>query len=137
MTLIDDKQTRNILLLGRLIVIGMIVQLMVIGYIFYANYEGRVDLVQAQRRGCRRGKLDRIANADGWRAAENARVSTAAKTLHLFPDEVMVIVRRKPRRGEIPDIKAARRFNRIADGLEKRAHIDCRKQFPDPEVFAT
>jgi hypothetical protein len=93
-----------------LIVIGMVVQLGVIAFVVYSSYQGRVDLVQSQRAGCERGKLDRGANAQGWRIAEAAR----------------------RRDGEFD---VANRYHKIADGLEARSQIVCRKVFPDAGVF--
>ena len=122
--------------LVRLLILVMVLQLVIVGYVFYSNYQGRQDLVKSQRAGCERGKLDRGANAEGWRAAETARIASAAKTLHISTDEATVLVREKPESNSIPDVVAARRYDRIASGLEERARIVCKKQFPDAEVFA-
>ena len=132
-----DKLRSLIFRLVIMIIIGMVVQLAVIGYVFYANYQGRSDLVKSQRAGCKRGKLDRGANAEGWRAAEAARIASAAKTLHIPIGEVTVIVRAKnPPQHVIPDVRAARKYHRIASGLEERARIICEEQFPGAKIFA-
>lgn len=72
--------------------------------------EQQRELVHSQRRGCERSKLDRAANASGWRTAEHARRASGT------PDDLM----------------AARRYAQIATGLEDRARVDCTRQFPLP-----
>lgn len=96
--------------MGALIVIGMIVQLSVIFYVFYAGYEGRKDLVNSQRAGCKRGKLDRGANAAGWRIAQSARMA----------DNQFAV---------------AARYSQIAGGLEERSRIDCAKAYPKASII--
>lgn len=91
--------------LVKLLIIGMIVQLFIIGYIFYQSYAGRADVVTAQRKGCKRGKLDRNANAEGWRQAEAARRASG-------------------------QFKVANTYARIASGLEARSRIECDKVYP-------
>lgn len=136
-TSVEGDNLRSLIFrLGTLIIIGMLVQLAVIMYVFYSNYQGRQDLVKTQRAGCERGKKDRVANSIGWRAAERAREATAAKTLHISTGQVTIILRQEPKPNEIPDLRAARKYDRIASGLEERARIQCEKQFPDAEVFA-
>jgi hypothetical protein len=84
--------------------------LMFVVFIWIIGYAGRVGIVEFQRRGCERGKLDRIANAQGWRIAEDAR------------------------RGD-GQIAIADRYARIAAGLERRSRVDCRKAYPNPGPF--
>lgn len=91
--------------LAKLILIGMTVQLLVIGYVFYQSYSGRVDVVESQRKGCKRGKLDRGDNAAGWRIAENARRADG-------------------------QIEVANKYKKIASGLEKRSRIHCDDVYP-------
>jgi hypothetical protein len=93
-----------------LIIVGMIVQLVVIGYVFWSSYEGRKDLVTSQRLGCRRGRLDRNANAEGWRIAEAARSASG-------------------------DYAVAARYDIIAVGLEERANINCEDAYPKASIF--
>lgn len=93
--------------LTKLILIGMGIQLLVIGYVFYQSYTGRVDLVDSQRSGCVRGKADRTANALGWRNAEAARRAAGEE--------------------KVADIYAD-----IAASLEKRSRIDCVDAYPNP-----
>lgn len=101
---------KMIVRLAQLIVIGMLVQLAVICYVFYSNYQGRANVVQAQRAGCERSKLDRGANAEGWRNAQKARIASG-------------------------DFAVARRYGEIALGLELRSKINCAKAFSDAKLF--
>lgn len=96
---------RSGLALGKLIIIGMLVQLAVIVYVGVAAHQARTDLTQAQRRGCERSKLDRRSNAKGWRIAEAARRADG-------------------------EIAVADKYSKIASGLEERSRINCRKAFP-------
>lgn len=91
--------------LAKLIVIGMAVQLLVIGYVFYQSYQGRSDLVDSQRAGCARGKKDRVDNANGWRTAQKRAKSQG-------------------------QIKYSIHYAHIAAGLEKRSRINCVTEFP-------
>jgi hypothetical protein len=76
--------------------------------IFAQGYVGRVALRDSQLAGCQRGKLDRAANARGWRTAEAARRASGSRS----------------------DLIAAERYDRIASGLEQRSRIDCKTAFP-------
>lgn len=106
----DDDIKALLFKMGVLIVIGMIVQLSVIVYVFYSSYEGRKDLVKSQRAGCERGLLDRSANAQGWRIAELARATSG-------------------------DFEVASEYDEIATGLEKRSQIICVKAYPKASIF--
>jgi hypothetical protein len=92
-----------------LIIIGMFVQLAVVGYVFYQSYEGRVDLVRAQRAGCERSKLDSLTNAEGWRKAQAARAAEG-------------------------DFLVAEQYSSIASSLEERGHIDCAQAYPKVRI---
>jgi hypothetical protein len=81
----------------------------VVGSVWVSSYEGRVNLIHAQRQACQRGKLDRAANARGWRDAEQARRASGTPT----------------------DLRAAREYAALATGLEARSRIDCTRAFPD------
>lgn len=106
-----DKNIRDLLFkMGILILIGMLVQLAVIGYVFYSSYEGRKDLVKSQRAGCERGKLDRSANGEGWRIAEGARQASG-------------------------DYTVAAQYDIIAVGLEDRSKIICSDVYPKASIF--
>lgn len=97
-------------MLVRVILLGMMVQLLVIGYVFYQSYKGRQDVVIAQRSGCERAKLDRRANSGGWRIAENARRHSG-------------------------NIVVADKYESIAEGQEKRSLINCTKAFPNASLL--
>lgn len=102
------RQTGRMLV--KIILIGMIVQLLFIVYVFYQSYEGRVRVVNAQRAGCERAKLDRNANASGWRIAEGARRKEG-------------------------NIIVATRYKNIAEGLEARSRIRCTTAFADASIL--
>lgn len=93
-----------------LVVLGMVAQLFVIGYVFYSNYQGRVSTVKNQRAACERSKLDREANAAGWRIAQAARLADG-------------------------QFKVAHKYSQIAGGLELRSRIPCTRAFPKAQVF--
>jgi hypothetical protein len=97
--------TDNAFRLGKLIVIGMGIQLVVIAYVFYQSYQGRSDVVDAQRNGCERSKLDRASNAKGWRTAQARSKSQG-----------------QPQFAEL--------YQNIAQGLEQRSRINCVVEFP-------
>lgn len=90
---------------AKLIVLGLVVNVFMVGYVFWMGYEGRRDLVTSQRAGCNRAKLDRGANAEGWRIAEGARRADG-------------------------EIEVANNYRDIASGLEKRSRIICSEAFP-------
>lgn len=96
--------------LVKLILIAFLVQLIVVGYVFYQSYEGRVNLVESQRGGCERAKLDRQDGATGWRIAEDARRSTG-------------------------DAIIASRYGDLAQSLERRSNINCNEVFPNVSVL--
>ena len=96
--------------LVKLLIVAMVVQLFVIGYIFYQSYVGRSDVVSAQRKGCERGKKDRNANARGWRVAEHARRAGG-------------------------QIAVANFYAQIASGLEARRRIHCHDVYPDASLL--
>lgn len=82
------------------------VTLIVLVFVFAA--QARDALHESQLRACERGKLDRTANALGWRTAEAARRASGTKS----------------------DLRAADAYAQIAEGLERRSRIDCEKAFP-------
>lgn len=96
--------------LVKLIITGMVVQLLVVGYVFYQSYQGRRDLVDDQRAACDRGKRDRKANAKGWRIAEAAR--------------------RVDGESDVAD-----KYKSIAEGLKRRSRIDCHSAFPNASLL--
>jgi hypothetical protein len=88
------------------LILALCLQLSGIGYVFYTSYAGRVDLVNAQRSGCERSKLDRQSNAIGWRIAQDARRASG-------------------------DIAVSIRYGDIAYDLERRSELDCTTVYPD------
>ncbi len=94
----------------RFLITVLVVQLFLIGYVFIQSYDGRVKLVNNSRTACERGKKDRLANAEGWRIAQAARLADG-------------------------NVVVANRYADIAVGLENRGHIDCTEAFPDPSLI--
>lgn len=97
-------------LVVKLVVVGLLVNLGVIGYVFGSSYSARKSIVSGQRIGCERNKLDRKANASGWRIAQGARIKSG-------------------------DISIAIKYGNLAQGLERRARLDCNKTYPKARLF--
>src|SRR5881398_2413360 len=100
------------------------------GYELYQSYQGRVDLVRAERGGCVRTEKNGIANAQGWRAAETARLDAYMHLEHFSERKAHRILFQKRKPTDPPDLVAAWKYDRIANGLEARSSIDCTKAFP-------
>lgn len=96
--------------LAKLIVVGFVILLFAMSYSIYSAYEGRVTLVKSQRAGCERGKLNNIANATGWRIAEDAR-------------------------RESGDTAVSIRYGQLAHELEVRAQINCLTAYPKARLI--
>jgi hypothetical protein len=96
--------------LVRLMIFGMICLILVVAYVFWQSYDGRSQLINGQRAACERGKLDRIANARGWRIAESARRAEG-------------------------QFEVANNYREIAESLEERSRIKCKVVFPDARFF--
>lgn len=94
----------------RVLLVQMAAIVVLIFSIWVSSYQGRVNVVDSQRRGCERGKLDRAANAQGWRIAQQARLADG-------------------------QVEVARQYARIAAGLEARSRIDCAAVFPHPKLI--
>ena len=88
----------------RLMIVQTTAVLALIVLVFVLANQGRQELGQTIVRGCELAKLDRRANAAGWRSAEVARRTSATRN----------------------DIRAANRYRDIAEALEARSRIDCR-----------
>jgi hypothetical protein len=127
MTSISHGQAQRV---TRLVIGCMLLLLVVIAFVAYSSYASRLDLVDAQRAGCERTKIDRVANAEGWRTAQTARMSTVAKEMGISVDEVKKLLDAKPKPGDLPDLVAARRYNKVASDLEGRSKLDCKVAFP-------
>jgi Tfp pilus assembly protein PilO len=121
--------------LAKLVIACFLVMLVVVVWVGYVNYQGRQNLVTAQRAGCERAKLDREANAQGWRAAEAARLESLAQDLDISYATAQTLVEQDPKSNDPPDLVAARKYNKIASGQEKRSKIDCAQAFPDASLI--
>jgi hypothetical protein len=103
---------------ARRLFVAMIVVLAAVWlYTIGQSYEGRARLVDSQRVGCQRGKLDRLANAAGWWVAEQARIDTANDP------------QQEPHARSSARL-AAEQYGAIAAQLEARASIDCEHAYP-------
>jgi hypothetical protein len=113
--LVDDVELthRQRRLVLRVIAVNCILTIILFLVVGMSAYRSNRDDTISKRAGCERNKLDRAANATGWRTAE-------------------VRLQAQYERDPQPsDLKALRKYNRIATGLEKRSRINCAKQFPD------
>ena len=97
-------------LIAKLMLIIMVTQLFVLGYTFYTDYSGRKAISNAARVGCERDRRSRIANATGWRIAEDARQQSG-------------------------DISVANRYSQLAETLEEASRADCNKEFPKASII--
>lgn len=122
-------------LLAKLLVVGLLANLGVIGYVFYQSYVGRDAVVKASRRGCNRSKADREANAMGWRTAEGARINSVAQELGIPIFEADAMIKQKPKNSDPSNLIAARKYDHIAAGLEARSRISCSAAFPKAGLF--
>jgi len=118
-TPMTKKHGENIV---KLLIGGMICMLLVVGYVFIQGYQGRQTLVESQRSGCERGKLDRI---------DNAAFQKAHKT---YIDKVVLAQSVKE------DVKQAAReavetYNKTAASLASRSKINCHKAFPEARLI--
>jgi hypothetical protein len=96
--------------LTRMVFICFGVMILLWAYVLWQSYEGRVDLVSNSRTACERNKLDRKANASGWRIAEGARRADG-------------------------QIRVANEYAKIATGLEERSRINCQEAFPKASLI--
>lgn len=108
--------------LTRLVLACMFCMLLSVAYVCYSSYQGRVALVDSQRAGCERGKLDRIDNAAFQRAHK------------IYIDRVVLAQSVKA------DVKRAAReavitYNRTAESLSKRAKINCQTAIPKASLI--
>lgn len=101
----------------KLVIIGLSIQLLVILFVLYSSYEGRVRLVESQQRGCERGKLDRADNA-AFQRAHTIYITkvTGAKSVKQDVKDAAEI--------------AVITFRRTSANLAARSKIDCETAFP-------
>lgn len=127
--------------LVKLFIGGMILFLVLVAIVFAQSYFGRNDLadseeraqvalIASQRAGCERSKLDRKANASGWRTAQAARLRSLADQLDISYKSVQQLVAQDPTPDDPGDLVAARKYNALATELEKRSKINCAEAFP-------
>lgn len=107
---VRDDRVGERRLFVRILIIQCVAIVALVVSIWATNYQSRVNLVDAVRAECERGKLDRSANAQGWRIAQDAREADRQ-----------------------PDVAA--RYDGLARGLEQRARVDCRKAYPTPKLL--
>lgn len=126
-----------VLALASLVVVGMVVQLGVIVYVKVTDYQGEKRDVTNLRNRCELNKIDRGANARGWRTAQTARMNSVAEDLDISLDKVKQLVKNQPK--SLPsdsfDLVAAKEYDKIAAGLEQRSRISCAKAFPKAKLF--
>lgn len=119
----------------RLVLACLVLQLVVVGYDIIHNYKERTHQVSDNREACERGKKDRAANAEGWRTAETARLSTVAEQLDISFAQAKALEKHELTPDDPPDLIAARKYDKIAFGLEKRSKISCAQAFPKADFF--
>lgn len=118
----DTITTTTATKIVRLILLVLVLLLVLIGYVFFQAYDNRVEVVDNQRRGCERGKLDR---------RDNARFQMAqAQYVHkvVLAQSVKNDVKKAAR-------TAVKTFDKTSANLSKRSKIDCTKAFPDARIF--
>lgn len=108
--------------LGKLIMIMLVVQLSVIAYIFYSDFQGRRNLVDSQRAGCERLKLDRQDITAVERAEEQYTHQIAANSP---TDSVEALIAEE----------AHTKFETAIRALTKRAQIDCAEAYPQARLL--
>lgn len=111
---------RRLRRLGELVVLGMTIQLLVIGYVFYTDYRGRERAILASREGCERDKLDRTASV-----VLNKNILIAFQETdknRLTPPSHRRMV-------------ALNKINATTAGLDARARINCVQRYPEASLF--
>lgn len=108
--------------LARLVIVGMVVQLLVIGYVAYSSHENSADSVRSQRQGCERNKRDRWANA-AFQVAHKKYIERVVLAQSVKSD-----VKRAAR-------EAIKTYTWTAADLTKRAKIDCAAAFPKARLL--
>jgi hypothetical protein len=86
------------------------------------GYAGRKELVENQRQGCIRGKADREDQSKSWRQQADA-------------DEIVSQDPGQPKQTQIARAISADRHRLTASELEKRAKINCAKEYPDATLL--
>jgi hypothetical protein len=94
----------------KLIVLGLVIHLFILGYVFYTDYQGRSSISRAAREGCERDVESRSTNAKGWRIAQRARAD----------DRQMSV---------------AIKYGALAARLEEASSIDCSELYPKASLI--
>lgn len=117
----DSPLTRHMGVgLVKVILTVLAVQMLVVGYVFYQSYQGRTDVVFAQRAGCERSKLDRQGSA-----VLSSNILTAfEETDKKFPGP------NSPSRNQ-----AEAAIQKALHGFLERSKIECDRAFPNPGLF--
>lgn len=86
-----------------------------------AGFEGRMDVVEANRAACERSKLDRIDDAAGWTAHRDyiQNLTQAASIKEDIKREARVVIKV---------------YERISVDLTKRSLVDCERENPPASV---
>jgi len=93
------------------------VLLLLVVSVWLSGYQGRQHLVDSQRQGCERSKLDRAANAKGWGTAETSRRATADDRSNSDGERAAAAL-------------AADTYAQLKDELSERSRINCEVAFP-------
>lgn len=105
---------------AKLVIIGMVVQLGVIAYVFITEHNGRQDAVFAAREGCKRDVLDRQASV-----TLNENILKAFREGQRQAPQVLTPTRKR----------AVEEIESTTSGLDDRAHINCTERYPDAGWF--
>jgi hypothetical protein len=115
-----DMTANNGYRLAKLVVIGMVVQLVVIGYVFWVDHKARTTVVTAARAACELSKQDRVAS-----------VVLRENILEVFEESQKSV---KPINS--PERKIALdKINRTTVEVKDRSKIDCNAAFPKASLI--
>lgn len=120
-----EEESKNLIFkLGLLILLGMVIQLGVIAYVIWAQYDGRKNSVENLRAGCRRGKMDRADNAQIASAAANNWREAAA--IRRKDGDITVAIKYTAN---------AKRQEASSRSLAKRSRINCADAYPKASLL--
>ena len=109
-------------LIVKVILIGMFVQLGVMGFVPVSFYKGRADTAVNSQKGCDRNKKDRKDNAD----FQNAQKDYIKKVV--LAQSVKNDVKQAAK-------EAVKTFDRTSASLTRRSKINCKAAFPKGGVL--
>lgn len=104
---VTEKTAYN---LAKLILLGLVVHIFILGYVFWTDYSGRTEVANAARAGCERDRTSRALNAEGWRIAQDARRASG-------------------------DIAVSVRYAELAAQLESLSKINCTDLYPKASLI--